>query len=102
MGYTPTLPNMFDDPANNLSCVSPNAMKTYRIIADEYVDVGGVYQTKQHNFHIPLHCNTTYFTSGPGLADVENYAIYVMAISVNGTNNSQVLQFWSTLHFVDF
>jgi len=100
-GSVPLLGNMFDDPNNNLSVIAPNSMKQYKIIAEHFLDVGGVYLVRTVKFSVLLKCETTYFGSNADLASIENNAIYILVFSVNGLNSTECLNFWSTMKFYD-
>jgi len=100
-GSVPLLGNMFDDPNNNLSVIAPNSMKQYKILAEHFLDVGGVYLVRTLMFSVLLKCETTYFGLNADLASIENNAIYVMVFSVNSMPSTECLNYWSTCKYFD-
>jgi len=97
----PALADMFDDPTHNLTQISPNCRHQYKIIHDALIDVGAYLPVRTHKFTLKLGMDTRYVGVGPNLVALENGALYVLVISVNGINTSEVLQFWSTLYYKD-
>jgi len=100
-GSPPLLTNLFDDPNQGLSCLAPNSMQQYSILADHYIDVGGYLPVRTLSFTVRLKSSVKYFGSNNDLASIENNAVYIMVISVNGQNSTEVLNFWSSLHYYD-
>jgi len=100
-GMWPALADMFDDPTHNLTQISPNCRHQYKIIHDALIDVGAYLPVRTHKFTLKLGMDTRYVGVGPNLVAVENGALYVLVISVNGINTSEVLQFWSTIYYKD-
>jgi len=100
-GMWPALADMFDDPTHNLTQIAPNCRHQYKIIHDFLIDVGSYLPVRSHKCTIKLGMDTRYVGVGPNLVDLENGALYVLAVSINGINTSEVLQFWSTLFYKD-
>lgn len=100
-GIVPLLSDMFDDPNNNLTCIAPNSMKQYKVLAEHFLDVGGLYLTRTIKFSVPLKCETTYFSNGANLGSIENNAIYIIIVSVNGQTSTECLNFWSSIKYFD-
>jgi len=101
-GVVPVLGDIFDNPNNNLSVISPNSMGQYCFLYDKLIDLPSVDQIKSVDIKIPYNVETKYFSNGQTLADIENNAIYVMVISVNGLTSTEVLQFFSVIRYKDF
>jgi len=99
-GSVPLLSNMFDDPNNNLSSIAPQSTRQYKMLHDKLIDVGGNYQTASHTFKIRKSVKTRYFGVNNDLASIENYAFYIIVISVNGAP-TECLNFWSSFVFKD-
>jgi len=100
-GMWPALADMFDDLTHNLTQIAPNCRHQYKIIHDAYIDVGAYLPVRTHKFTLKLGTDTRYVGVGPNLVDLENGAIYILVVSVNGINTSEVLQFWSTIYYKD-
>jgi len=100
-GTVPLLSNMFDDPNNNLTCIAPTATGQYKILAEHFLDVGGVYLTRTVKFHVPLKCESKYFGLNADLASIQNNSIYIIIVTVNGQNTTECLNFWSSLKYYD-
>jgi len=99
-GSVPLLGNMFDDPNNNLSSLAPQSSRQFKMLHDKLVDVGGNTQTVSHTFKIRKSVKSRYFGVNNDLASIENYAFYIIVISVNGAP-TECLNFWSSLVFKD-
>jgi hypothetical protein len=100
-GIVPLLTDMFDNPNNNLSPISPNSMGQYQIIRDHYVDIGGYLPVRSIRIQIPYKIETKYYGNGPNLGDIENNALYIIVLSVNGFSSTEVLQFYSVIRYKD-
>jgi hypothetical protein len=97
----PLKTDIFNNPANGLSTISPASRKSYSFLHDSFIDVGGYQQLRTIKFTIKLNLNSTYFSAGNTLSDLQTGTIYVFAISVNGTGSTEILNFQSVTTYID-
>jgi hypothetical protein len=100
VGSVPVFNNMFDDPNNNLTSIAPQSTRQFKMLHDRLIDVGGNTQTVSHSFKVRKSVKTRFFNSTPTLQAIENNAIYIIVISVNGAP-TECLNFWSSFVYKD-
>jgi hypothetical protein len=100
-GVAPPLNEIFDNTANNLTCIGPDCRRQYRLLKDIMVDIGGQNELKTININYNARVRTYYFGQTATLASMENNAIYIFAITVNGNTTSQVLKYAQVVNFID-
>jgi len=100
-GIVPLLGDMFDNQNNNFSPISPNSMGQYVILSEHYIDIGGYLPVRTLHIKLPYNIETKYYGNGPNLGDIENNAIYIIVVSVNGATTTEVLQFFSVMRYKD-
>jgi len=100
-GVSPALGEMFEDPTQSFTPIALNSMKHYKILRDVYVDVGGIFLTRNLTFTVSVSRNPTYFGPSNQLSSIETDAIYVIVTSVNNQPATECLQFCSVCSFSD-
>jgi len=100
-GLSPSLNDIFDNPANNLSVIAPASTRQFRLLVDRYVNVGGYNPCKQCNIDLKVKYEPRYFSGGSSIADIENGALYVLIVSVNGQASTECLQYFQRITYHD-
>jgi len=100
-GTIAPLNEIFDNTANNLTCIGPDCRRQYKLLKDIILDIGGAIATKTIHFEIRKRIRTFYFGSTATLASVENNPIYIFIFSIMGLNTTQVLNYAQVVNYVD-
>jgi len=100
-GTWPALVDMFDNPGNNLTVISPNCRTQYQIIHESNVDIGGYLPVQHCNFTVNSKINTKFVGGGGNLLDIENGALYIIVFSVNSLTSTEVLGYYCSTFYHD-
>lgn len=100
-GLAPLLGEIFDNTGNNLSVLAPAGMRTYKMLLDEYINIGDGMQVKTKHWQIKTGFRTRWTGANSILAHMELGAYYIMVVSCTGTNSSECLGCFYRFKYTD-